>query len=408
MALTTYKQKRSFGETPEPRGGKPAGKALQFVVQKHDASHLHYDFRLEMEGVLKSWAIPKGPSLNPADKRLAMMVEDHPFDYKDFEGITPAGNYGAGTVMVWDEGTYEPLEETNGTKAAQQKVLLRELRNGSLKFRLNGKKLKGEFALVQTKGRGENSWLLIKHRDRYASESPVTDKDRSVRSKKTLEQIATNPRSPQWKSNRSAAKPKIPTPSKSANPKTQSPRSVSAKSPSTKSTPSIPTTAPKKPMPKDLPPMLATLVDQPFDDEGWSYEVKWDGYRALAYLQKGKVEPPPPNNKTFEKYYPIYDAFQQWPVNALIDGEIVVLNEKGQSDFGALQNWRSEADGSLIYYIFDLLWLEGRDLTGLPLSERRALLQSITPDDSIIRYSDSFETGGKEFFAKAQQLGLEG
>jgi bifunctional non-homologous end joining protein LigD len=388
MALKEYKNKRSFAKTPEPQGGRPDSKTLRFVVQKHAASRLHYDFRLEMDGVLKSWAIPKGPSLNPADKRLAMQVEDHPFDYRDFEGIIPAGNYGAGTVMVWDEGTYEPLEETNGTKAAQQKVLLKELRDGSLKFSLNGKKLKGEFALVRTKGRGENSWLLIKHRDRYASETPVIDKDRSVLSKKTLEQIAKNPASPEWSSNR---------------------KTTSSKSKTTpKSTPSIPASAPRKPMPKDLPPMLATLIDKPFDDEGWSYEIKWDGYRALAYLQKGKVALRSRNNKSFEKYYPIYDAFKQWSANAVIDGEIVVLNDKGQSDFGALQNWRSEADGSLIYYIFDLLWLDGRDLTGLPFSERRALLQSITPDDSIIRYSESFETGGKEFFAKAQRLGLEG
>src|ERR1700722_4103983 len=211
MALQEYRKKRSFTKTPEPQGGHPDSKTLQFVVQKHDASHLHYDFRLEMDGVLKSWAIPKGPSLNPADKRLAMQVEDHPFDYKDFEGIIPSGNYGAGTVMVWDEGTYEPLEKTNGTKAAWQKTLLRELREGSVKFRLLGKKLKGEFALVRTKGRGENSWLLIKHRDRYASETPVTDKDKSVRSKKTLEQIAKSPRSPQWSSNRkTAATPKPP------------------------------------------------------------------------------------------------------------------------------------------------------------------------------------------------------
>src|SRR5579864_7551711 len=145
MALKEYKEKRSFSDTPEPRGGKPSGKALQFVVQKHDATRLHYDFRLEMEGVLKSWAVPKGPSLNPVDKRLAMQVEDHPYNYKDFEGIIPAGNYGAGTVMVWDEGTYEPLEETNGSKTAQNRALLKQLRKGSLKFRLNGKKLKGEF-----------------------------------------------------------------------------------------------------------------------------------------------------------------------------------------------------------------------------------------------------------------------
>jgi bifunctional non-homologous end joining protein LigD len=419
MALKEYKNKRSFTETPEPQGGHPDSKTLQFVVQKHAASHLHYDFRLEMDGVLKSWAIPKGPSLNPADKRLAMQVEDHPFDYKDFEGIIPAGNYGAGTVMVWDEGTYEPLEETNGTKAAQEKVLLKELRDGSLKFRLNGKKLKGEFALVRTKGRGENSWLLIKHRDRYASETPITDKDRSVLSKKTLEQIAKNPASPEWNSNRKSATAKTTTssttkPSRAKTPAAKSsapPPPRAAKPSRTKSdppTPSIPPSAPKKPMPKDLAPMLATLIDQPFNDPGWSYEIKWDGYRALAYLQKGKVELRSRNNKSFEKYYPIYDAFKQWSVNALIDGEIVVLNEKGQSDFGALQNWRSEADGSLVYYIFDLLWLEGRDLTGLPLSERRTLLQSITPEDSIIRYSESFETDGKEFFAKAQKLGLEG
>src|SRR5580704_19337171 len=180
MALKAYKEKRSFRSTPEPQGGKPDGNSLQFVVQKHDASRLHYDFRLEMDGVLKSWAIPKGPSLNPADKRLAMQVEDHPFDYKNFEGIIPAGNYGAGTVMVWDEGTYEPLAETNGTKTAQNRELVKELKAGDLKIRLNGKKLKGEFALVKMKGKDDNAWLLIKHRDKYATETPVSDKDRSV------------------------------------------------------------------------------------------------------------------------------------------------------------------------------------------------------------------------------------
>jgi bifunctional non-homologous end joining protein LigD len=206
MALKEYKAKRSFSDTPEPRGGKPLGKVLQFVVQKHDASRLHYDFRLEMEGVLKSWAIPKGPSLNPADKRLAMQVEDHPFDYKDFEGIIPSGNYGAGTVMVWDEGTYEALSPVGVSKAAQNKELLKELHAGQLKFRLNGKKLKGEFALVHTRGRGDNAWLLIKHRDKYATEKPVTDKDKSVLSKKTLEQIAKNPRAKKWESNKAATK----------------------------------------------------------------------------------------------------------------------------------------------------------------------------------------------------------
>jgi bifunctional non-homologous end joining protein LigD len=202
MSLAKYKQKRSFKDTPEPRGGRPSVGSLLFVVQKHDASRLHYDFRLEMEGVLKSWAVPKGPSLNPADKRLAMMVEDHPFDYKDFEGIIPEGNYGAGTVIVWDTGTYEPLEPTDGSKKGMDRILLKELKAGSLKFRMDGKKLKGEFALVRTKGRGENSWLLIKHRDKYASESPVIEKDKSVLTRKTIEQVAANPKSPQWTSSK--------------------------------------------------------------------------------------------------------------------------------------------------------------------------------------------------------------
>lgn len=421
MPLQEYKKKRSFERTPEPQGGRPDAKGLRFVVQKHAASHLHYDFRLEMAGVLKSWAIPKGPSLNPADKRLAMQVEDHPFDYKDFEGIIPAGNYGAGTVMVWDEGTYESLDKTRDSKAAQEKALLRELHEGSLKFRLNGKKLKGEFALVRTKGRGENSWLLIKHRDRYATEEPVTDKDRSVVSKKTLEQIAGNPKAAQWSSNRPATE----TASKRAGARgtVAKPATVQAdagkraashpvkgrrRAASAAVDPAIPAIAPRKPMPKDVQPMLATLVDKPFDEEGWSYEVKWDGYRAIAYVNRGDVELRSRNNKTFEKYYPLYEALREWPVNAVADGEVVVLDENGQSDFGKLQNWRSEADGYLVYYVFDLLWLDGRDLTGLPLATRRELLRSIVPADDRIRYSESFVTSGKTFFEKARQLHLEG
>jgi bifunctional non-homologous end joining protein LigD len=176
MGLSTYKKKRSFHKTPEPEGKKKAaGGSLHFVVQKHDATRLHYDFRLEMEGVLKSWAVPKGPSMNPEDKRLAMRVEDHPYDYKDFEGIIPPGNYGAGTVIVWDEGTYEPMEfEEDGKKA--EKHLLEQLRKGSLKIRLHGQKLKGDFALVHIKSSEDNAWLLIKHNDKYASQTDVTKK----------------------------------------------------------------------------------------------------------------------------------------------------------------------------------------------------------------------------------------
>ncbi|MXS71733.1 3'-phosphoesterase [Flavobacteriaceae bacterium W22] len=169
MALKDYNNKRKFDETTEPKGTtKKSDDKLIFVVQRHAASRLHYDFRLEMEGVLKSWAVPKGPSLNPDDKRLAMMVEDHPYDYKDFEGNIPEGNYGAGQVEVWDSGTYEPLDETN--KLSDEKELLKELKDGSLKFVLHGKKLKGEFALVKMKNAENNAWLLIKHKDKFAEE----------------------------------------------------------------------------------------------------------------------------------------------------------------------------------------------------------------------------------------------
>lgn len=170
MALKDYQKKRKFNETSEPEGKtKKSKNKLIFVVQRHAATRLHYDFRLEMEGVLKSWAVPKGPSLDPQDKRLAMMVEDHPYDYKDFEGNIPEGNYGAGQVEVWDNGTYEPLEENS--KISDEKELLKELHAGSLKFTLHGKKLKGEFALVKMKNSEDNAWLLIKHKDEFA-ESP--------------------------------------------------------------------------------------------------------------------------------------------------------------------------------------------------------------------------------------------
>src|SRR6476620_945255 len=181
MGLTQYKRKRRFNETPEPEGKThSSGKGLRFVVQKHNASHVHYDFRLEIEGVLKSWAVPKGPSLNPDDKRLAMMVEDHPYDYRDFEGIIPAGNYGGGTVIVWDEGTYEPLEDEGLSRKEQEKLLLKQLYSGNLKIVLHGKKLKGEFALVQMKGRGERSWILVKKKDDYANDEDVTEQNQSV------------------------------------------------------------------------------------------------------------------------------------------------------------------------------------------------------------------------------------
>lgn len=408
MGLTTYKQKRSFNKTPEPVGGKAKGNELIFVVQKHDASRLHYDFRLEMDGVLKSWAVPKGPSLDPTVKRLAMMVEDHPFDYRDFEGIIPEGNYGAGTVIVWDQGTYQPIEEF-ADKKSREKHLLKQLKEGNVKLVLNGKKLKGEFALVRTNGMGENSWLLIKHRDKYASTADITEKDKSVQSGKTIEKVATSSKN-FWGSNRQAKKPatKKPAARKAASEKVSVKKAAPKKTSKKKVNAGLSGT-PETPFPKIISPMLATLVDKPFDEPGWIYEIKWDGYRALALCNDGEVNLISRNNKSFNnKFYSVYNAVKEWGINAVIDGEIAVLNDTGVSHFGSLQNWRSEADGELIYYVFDLLWLDGHDLMQLPLTERRDLLRQHLPSEGIIRMSEDFKTSATEFIEVAANMGLEG
>ncbi|WP_439555443.1 DNA ligase D [Dyadobacter sp.] len=410
MSLSKYNEKRKFDETPEPKGGKAKSDELIFVIQKHDASRLHYDFRLEMDGVLKSWAVPKGPSTDPSVKRLAMMVEDHPYDYKDFEGIIPEGNYGAGTVMVWDFGTYEPLEKAE-SKKEMEKMLLKELKSGSLKIRLKGKKLNGEFALVKTHME-ENSWLLIKHRDKFASEEDITKKDRSVISRKTLKGIEENPDHEVYGEQEEDKTKKTGKPAKStagANEVLEEQAEGPSKTQAKKKTADILKKAPKAPFPETLIPMLATLVDEPFDDPGWEYEVKWDGYRAVAYLNKGEVEIKSRNKKSFnEKFYPVYDALKSWKLNAVLDGEIVVIKDNGQSDFNALQNWRSEADGQLVYYVFDILWLDGKDLTGLPLSERKAILQNLIDDDSPAKLGYSIAAEGAAFFEAAKGMGLEG
>lgn len=407
MALTVYRKKRSFRRTPEPTGGKASGKTLRFVVQKHDATRLHYDFRLEMDGVLKSWAVPKGPSTNPEDKRLAMMVEDHPYDYRSFEGIIPEGNYGAGTVIVWDEGTYEPLEPS-GDKKKDEKALLKQIKEGSLKFRLNGHKLQGEFALVRLKNAESNAWLLIKHRDQYAKATDVTRKVRSVLSDKTLEEVTKTsdniygqPAASTTTNIKKAGTRKTKKPVKKAAPR----KTARKKKPVT----GLLQEAPKAPFPKNIRPMLGTLVNEPFDRPGWLYEIKWDGYRALALCHKGEVELLSRNNKPFnEKFYPVYQAVLDWKMEAVIDGEICVVNDKGIAHFGSLQNWRSEADGELVYYVFDILWLDGHDLTGLPLIQRRELLRPLVPASGIIRYSEAFESSATEFLSVAAEMGMEG
>lgn len=392
MSLTKYKKKRAFDQTPEPEGGKPAGSSLRFVVQKHDASRLHYDFRLEMGGVLKSWAVPKGPSMDTGVKRLAMMVEDHPFDYRTFEGTIPKGNYGAGTVMVWDEGFYEPAEEHAPSKEAQDKALRRQLHQGKVKFVLKGEKLHGLFALVKSGGRGENAWLLMKLSDEFATDEDVLDQDRSVVTSRSMSEIA---KGVDRKSNGHSGR------------KVQ--RSEKRSSVRTKGNDARNAVKRIAGMPKVLPPMLATLVDKPFHDDGWVYEVKWDGYRAVSFLQGGQANILSRNNKSFdEKFYPIRAALESWNVNAVVDGEIVVLDDRGLSNFSALQNWRSEADGHLLYYVFDLLWLDGSDLSDLPLALRKELLKDIMPDNELIRFSETFEVSGTEIYQRAEALGLEG
>lgn len=355
MALITYKKKRSFADTPEPKGGKSVGSQLRFVIHKHRARALHYDLRLELGGVLKSWAVPKGPSMDPAVKRLAMAVEDHPIDYKDFEGVIPKGNYGAGEVIIWDEGTYEPVDDVKG-KAAQARVLLKQYREGSLKVKLNGKKLAGEFALVKTKGMDENAWLLIKHNDDYAGKSDVTKQDRSVRSGKRVDDLSGQ-------------------------------------------------TSP----PTTLSPMLATLVNEPFDDPQWEFEVKWDGYRTIAFIDGNTVELKSRNGNSFdERFPPVYEAVKQWGIRAIVDGEVVAIGRNGVPHFNTLQHWNGQSDASLLYYVFDLLWLDGNDYTHLPLDIRQAKLRALVPDKGIIRMGMSVKEKGTEFLEAAAKLGLEG
>jgi len=414
MSLEKYVEKRDFTKTAEPKAGRSKDKDhLMFVVQKHDASRLHYDFRLEMDGVLKSWAVPKGPSTDPKTKRLAMMVEDHPFDYRNFEGIIPEGNYGGGTVIVWDEGTYEPIEDIKGKKA-QEKHLLAQLKSGQLKIKLHGEKLEGEFALVKTHGMGENAWLLIKHNDDFASAKDVTKSDKSVLSGKTIADMEQTSEKV-WKGGRAQDVEKEDKPRKKKALAKSSEEVVGenlaeGQVDTVADVEAILKSAPKSAIPVNIQPMKATLVDEPFDDPDWLYEVKWDGYRAIATINKGEANLISRNNKTFnEKFYSIHKLLQKWKINAVIDGEILVLNDKGISDFGALQNWRSEADGELVFYVFDILWYEGKNLTGLPLAQRQAILQQVLPTgDDHIRVSKVFNASGVAFFDAAKRMGLEG
>ncbi|HEY6969430.1 MAG TPA: non-homologous end-joining DNA ligase [Candidatus Angelobacter sp.] len=429
MSLETYKRKRHFDQTPEPPPKLEPRSQHRFVVQKHHASHLHYDFRLEMEGVLKSWAVPKGPPMDPAEKRLAMQVEDHPVSYFHFEGIIPEGNYGAGTVMVWDTGTWEPL----GDPAEM-------LRKGDLKFRLHGDKLNGEFVLAHMRSRRPGSkgteWLLIKKRDEFAQPGFDVDKlDYSVLTRRSLNEIAGDKGSAEWESNRKTAtrkgaewlseslkkSPRVST-AKSATAKTGAKKTQRKKKEPASADLAEIAGAHQSAMPRVIHPMLATLVDDPFDDQQWLFEIKWDGYRAVSFIHDGRAKLVSRNQNDLTGEFPeIAGAAGKLKVeDAIFDGEIVALDEAGRSSFSLMQQRtgmthpgkaRGAKDLSvpIVYYVFDLLYLNGYNLMRVPLEQRKELLAQIVPrGDGLLRYSDHHPAEGTRLFEVARDKGLEG
>jgi bifunctional non-homologous end joining protein LigD len=391
--LEQYKAKRNFKKTAEPAGGKPGTDKLLFVVQKHHASHLHYDFRLEVKGVFKSWAVPRGPSMDPEERRLAMPVEDHPYDYKDFEGIIPKGQYGGGTVIVWDEGWYEPAtDEKFKDKAAKEHWMMSNYYKNALKITLHGHKLKGDFILIKFKeDKYDGGWRLIKADDAYASKQDILLKDKSVKSKLTIEQMAEKEGADVWQSNRA---PKS---------KTQESSKTSAQM----EIGELKKQGVKKPMPESVKPMLCTLTREVVPDSDYLYEVKWDGYRIISYINNGNVRMDSRSALDYtKKYPPIAKALKELGHNAVLDGEVVVFNEEGKPDFDALQTFNGH-DTPINYCVFDLLWLDGYNLMGLPLTDRKAILKDLVEGSDLLRFSESFDDG-EALYQQALDLDLEG
>ena len=394
MALETYRRKRDFAKTPEPAGAPhPEGGRL-FVVQKHAASRLHYDFRLELDGVLMSWAIPKGPSLDPHDRHLAVRVEDHPVEYGSFEGVIPKEEYGGGTVELWDRGTWMPIGDPHDGLA-----------EGDLKFVLFGEKLAGEWVLVRMKRRseeeGKDDWLLIKHRDRYAVDGKgsaiLADEPRSVASGRTIEQIAAEGGSV-WHGDEPAARQTEVRPAEEFR--------VDASR--------LPGAQKAERMPRFVEPELATLVKEAPAGAEWLHEIKFDGYRAVSRIEDGRAEMYSRNDKDWTGHYkPVANELARLPVrSAMIDGEVVVQLENGRSDFQTLQDdlGRGRTD-RLLYYVFDLLYLDGFDLTRVPLDRRKATLKHILDRAGTggrLRYADDARGKGAAFFEQACKYGLEG
>jgi bifunctional non-homologous end joining protein LigD len=376
--LAEYRRKRRFDKTSEPRGKKARKDEKIFVIQKHAARRLHYDLRLEVGGVLKSWAVPKGPSLNPGDKRLAIQVEDHPFEYRTFEGTIPEGNYGAGEVIIWDQGTYEP---EGPLSAAEQ------LERGELKFRLYGTKLNGSFVLVKLKrSQGKNEWLLIKHRDEYTDPLwNVDEHGESVVSGRPL-------------------------------PKTQ--RKKRSSQDSNPPNPALFPGAERAPMPRDVSVTLAKLADKPFSDPNWIFEIKWDGIRTVAFVNNGDVRLFSRSKRDVTAEFPEFQDLARHlrAGTAILDGEIVTLDENGRSAFQKLQNrfgvsnpsQKLMTDIPLTYYLFDVLYCNGFDVRKTPLLQRKELLRQVLRGDDGVRYSEHQPEKGKELYAAAKEKGLEG
>jgi len=395
MPLEEYRRKRDFTQTPEPGGGEVAAPTRvplpgrRFVVQRHRATRLHYDFRLEIDGVLASWAVPKGPTLDPKERRMAVHVEDHPVEYFDFEGVIPPKQYGAGDVIVWDWGTWEPEAETPDPGPA--------VRKGELKFVLRGEKLRGRFTIVRTSRRpgsaprtafeddeGEQ-WLLIHKRDEYAQSGwDPEEHPRSVKSGRTNDEVRANAPAI-WISKAPAGEAEI---------------DLSA--------------AREAPMPDYIEPMKATLGTKPFRDDDWLFEVKWDGYRVEAVLRDGGVRLFTRNGNDAETYFPRLLTPPRWidAQQAIVDGEVVALDDAGRPDFGLLQEritaYRAGRRADLVYQAFDLLYLDGRLLVDVPLEERKKLLRLVLRETGRVRYAAHVDTEGSAFWQAAKAQELEG
>jgi len=389
-ALKTYREKRNFDVTPEPaEGGVPNETARTFVIQKHWATRLHYDFRLELDGTMKSWAVPKGPSFDPADKRMAMPTEDHPISYNSFEGTIPEGNYGAGKVIIWDKGVWVPLEDPR-----------QGYRDGKLKFELRGHKLHGHWTLVRMKGRGhgrEDPWLLIKERDqsaRPAAEFSVVDEMPD-----SVQSLEDRP---------GAAPPRSSAASEAA------PAAAAAPAPAAAPREGPPQGARKAALPEALQPELATLVDEPpRDAENWLYEIKFDGYRMLSRAEGGHVRLITRNGNDWTHKLPqLQQALESMELpDGWYDGEIIMPGDRVPADFQALQGaFESTRTADIVYYLFDIPYCAGYDLREVPLVERRAVLQRVVarrPHDKV-RFSAVFDAPPQDVVASACRLGLEG